>query len=77
MRVGRQGDVGGIAHFADIGAQQGAGQRGLAVVGVRNQRQLDLDRRVVHFAGDKASSAPPSSGWASGWSRLTKVAGAL
>ena len=33
---------GGVAHFADVHADQRARQRGLAVVGVRDQRELDL-----------------------------------
>jgi hypothetical protein len=74
MRFGKGGHVGGIAHFAHVHADERARERGLAVVCVRNQGELDFDGGVAHRSSGKARPAPSRSGACRARSRLTTVA---
>jgi hypothetical protein len=66
--------MGGIAHLADIDADQGARQRRLAVVGVGDQGELDIGSLFAHGAAETVRPVPSSSGYLFGCSRLTSVA---
>ena len=82
VRFRKHGHVGGVAHFADIHAHQGARQRRLAIIRMRNQRKLNLHRIILdifihihtHAAADTFKPTPASSGCKAGLSKLTRVA---